>query len=722
MSGMTTISVQITPPLILVVDDDKTMRILLRKAMENEGYQVVEAKNGEECLAVYERLQPDIILMDAIMPVMDGFACCTQLQKLSGSNPPAALSSGSVGKQSERVPVLMITVLDDEASINRAFEVGAIDYVTKPIQWAVLRQRVRRLLQQSQLYKALHRSEQRFRSLVQNASDVITIHATTGITHYVSESVQRILGYRCEDLVGSNILSLVHPDDTVQMKNFFAECLVKSGVTPLVELRFRHGNGYWCYLEAIGNNLLDEPSVGGIVLNFRDISERKCAAERLRHNAFHDPLTDLPNRTLFMDRLEQAVQHAKRHKDYVFAVLFLDLDRFKIINDSLGHMSGDQLLIGIARRLERCLRAGDTIARLGGDEFAILLNSIEDVNYATSIAERIKQELALPFNVNGHEVFTSASIGIVLGNEAYSWLDDLLRTADIAMYHAKARGKSRYEVFDTAMNDQAFMRLQLETDLRQAIVRQEFRVDYQPIVLLKTGIVIGFEALLRWEHPLRGLISPEEFIPVAEETGLIMPIGQWVLHEACRQMRAWQVEFPTCPLLTISVNFSIKQFTQPELIEQIAGILQEINLDARHLRLELTESMLMENAECVTAVLLQLKALGVWLYLDDFGTGYSSLSYLHRFPINALKIDRSFVNRMGYSDESCEIVRAITTLAHALGMDVIAEGVETIEQLAQLSTLECKYGQGNFFSKPLDSATATALIAENFGVWTTALF
>lgn len=429
-----------------------------------------------------------------------------------------------------------------------------------------------------------------------------------------------------------------------------------------------------------------------------------------------DPLTGLPNRALFLNRLEQAVQQAKRCENYLFAVLFIDLDRFKLVNDSLGHMVGDELLIAIARRLEKCLRNKDTIARLGGDEFAVLLNDIKDSSHATHTAERIKQELTKPFNLNRHEVFTSASIGVVLGSKAHGWLNDLLRNADIAMYRAKALGKSRYEVFDTAMHVQAVTRLQMETDLQWAIRNQELQVHYQPIVLLETGRITGFEALLRWKHPLRGFISPVEFIPLAEETGLIVSIGQWVLYEACRQLCAWQVKFLTSPPLTISINLSVKQLKQPELVEQIAKILHETNLDARSLRLELTESVLVENAESVTTVLWQMKALGILLYLDDFGTGYSSLSYLHRFPIDTLKIDRSFINKMDCGSKNLEIVRVITMLSQALGMDVIAEGIETAQQLAQLRELQCKYGQGYFFFKPLDCATTDALIAQQLCV------
>ncbi len=461
-----------------------------------------------------------------------------------------------------------------------------------------------------------------------------------------------------------------------------------------------------------------------------DISDRKQVEEQLIHDAFHDKLTGLANRALFMDRLEHLVELTKRRQDYLFAVLFLDLDRFKVINDSLGHTIGDQLLVEIARKLQTCLRPGDTVARLGGDEFTILLEDIKDVSDATHLANQIQQELTLPFNLNGQEVFTTASIGIALSKTSDRQPEDLLRDADIAMYRAKALGRARHEVFDMTMHTRAVALLQLETDLRQAVNRQEFLLHYQPIVSLSTGQITGFEALVRWQHPARGLVSPLEFIPVAEETGLIVPIGWWVLREACRQMREWQKQFgngssvrgngkeshplpiPNSQLpLTISVNLSSKQFTQPHLALEIHQILQETGLDAGSLRLEITESAVMENAEAAIATLLQLKKLGVQIYIDDFGTGYSSLSYLHRFPIDTLKIDRSFVGRMSSDNENWEIVRTIVTLAHNLGLDVVAEGVETAEQLAQLRTLQCEYGQGYFFSRPLDVAAVETFMA-----------
>jgi diguanylate cyclase (GGDEF)-like protein len=406
--------------------------------------------------------------------------------------------------------------------------------------------------------------------------------------------------------------------------------------------------------------------IGGMT----DISDRKRAEEQLRYNAFYDALTGLPNRSLFMDRLHQTIERAKRHQNYLFAILFLDIDRFKVINDSLGHNIGDQLLIAFSRRLEACLRSVDTFVRLGGDEFVILLEDITSFSDATHVAERIRQKLALPFNLGGHEVFTTTSIGIALSTTVYDQPEDLLRDADIAMYRAKAQGKARYEIFDPVMHTQALILLQVENDLRRAIERQEFQIYYQPIVELQTGKVIGFEALLRWQHPSQGLVLPATFIPVAEETGLIVPIGYWILRAACRQLRLWQ-SF-SAKSLTISVNLSGRQFSQPDLIDQIDQILQETGLDASSLSLEITESMIMED-ESATATLLQLRNLGVKVSIDDFGTGYSSLGRLHHFPIDVLKIDRSFVSGIGVSEGNLEIIQAIVTLAHQLGMDVITE-------------------------------------------------
>jgi len=486
-------------------------------------------------------------------------------------------------------------------------------------------------------------------------------------------------------------------------------------------------------------------------------TQRQRAETQLLHNALHDPLTNLPNRALFMDRLEHAMKRAQRRAArprspnqkgtaalYLFAVLYLDLDRFKLVNDSLGHRAGDQLLQAIALRLQGCLRPDDTVARLGGDEFTILLDDIKNVGEAIHVCQRIQEVLRLPFklgdpslpalaNTTSEEIFTSASIGVAFSSstpglfESYDNSQDLLRDADVAMYRAKSLGKARHEVFKTTMHQGAVERLQLETDLRRALERQEFILYYQPIVTLETGKLCGFEALLRWQHPSRGLVSPAEFIPIAEETGLIVPIGQWVLREACQQMLVWHQDAP----LTMNVNLSSKQFQAPGLVKQIEQILWETGLDPHCLKLEITENLIMEKAELVTEMLFQLQALGIQLCMDDFGTGYSSLSYLHRFPVSVLKIDRSFISTMdslppllndgcwkrypiprdGSSPQrAAPIVATIIKLAHTLQMDVVAEGIETPGQLHQLKMLGCKYGQGYFFSKPVDGKTAETLL------------
>lgn len=448
------------------------------------------------------------------------------------------------------------------------------------------------------------------------------------------------------------------------------------------------------------------------------IAEQKRISDELeqsknhfRHAAFHDALTDLPNRALLAENLKIEIERVKQHEDCQFAVLFLDLDRFKNVNDSLGHSIGNQLLIAIARRLEGCMREGDIVARLGGDEFAILLASIPNMREATKMAERVQEKLQTPFNLSGHEVFTTASIGIALSAIGYEHPENVLRDADTAMYRAKAQGKARYELFDEGMHSQAVYLLQLETDLRRALEREEFCVYYQPIVSLENGELAGLEALVRWQHPERGMISPAEFIGMAEEHGFILPLGQWVLERACRQLVQWQRQSLQNRSLFMSVNLSAKQMAQTGLVNQIKEVLEETNLDPAHLKLEITESAVMENAEMAVTVLKQLKALGVQLSVDDFGTGYSSLSYLHRFPLDTLKIDQSFVSRIGEADENGEIVRTIVTLAENMGMDVVAEGIETLGQLSELRRLDCRYGQGYLFARPLDATAATAWIS-----------
>ncbi|MEH2171719.1 GGDEF domain-containing response regulator [Nostoc sp.] len=566
------------------------------------------------------------------------------------------------------------------------------------------------ITERNQILEALARRQQEFKALVENAPDIISRFNSQLRYVYVNPAIEKVTGISAETFIGKTNVELSLPEEFCRICDRKLRQVFQTKEETEFECSLAIGQQTKHYHARLVPELANDGSVYFVLSIARNITALKLAEAQLIHDAFHDILTGLPNRALFMERLERALMQVKRRANYTFAVLFLDLDRFKVVNDSLGHMIGDQLLTALARRLENCLRTGDTVARLGGDEFTILLDDLQNPNDVISVVERIHETLTFGFQLSGYEVFTTVSIGIALSKGSYNRPEELLRDADIAMYRAKALGKARHEIFDSTMYTQVTQLLELEMDLRRAVERQEFQVYYQPIVLLETYKIIGFEALVRWQHPQHGLVSPDNFIPLAEETGLIIPIGYWVLGEACRQMRAWQVQFPTDPPLTISVNLSTKQFSQPSLIEKINQIIQETGVESGSLKLEITESVLMENVQLATFMLLQLQQMNIQLHLDDFGIGYSSLSYLHRFPSNALKIDRSFIAKIGADGENLEIVQAIAALAQSLNIDVIAEGVETLEQLAQLRVMKCKYAQGYFFSKPLDRKSVERLI------------
>ncbi|MEO5580865.1 MAG: EAL domain-containing protein [Gemmatimonadaceae bacterium] len=465
----------------------------------------------------------------------------------------------------------------------------------------------------------------------------------------------------------------------------------------------------WTHAEISGLRDLASALVTELELR-TDLTVKRQAQEHLLYSTLHDALTGLPNRTLFTERLRHAVRRASRHPDELFAVLFLDLDRFKEVNDNLGHFAGDELLRAVARRLEACLRPEDTVARLSGDEFAILLESIAEPSDAGRVAERIEEALSFPVNLAGAEVATSASMGIVTSSMAHEQPEQLLRSADMAMYRAKAAGRARYEMFDRAMHTDALARLQLETELRRAVERAEFRLHYQPLVSLRTGRITGLEALVRWEHPDRGLLQPADFIAVAEETGLIVPVGRWVLNEACRQLMVWQTLHPRDEPLTIGINLSARQFSQSDLIDQISRAIADTGIAPHSLRLEITESAIIDKGNHATTVLSQIRQLGAQVYLDDFGTGYSSLSYLHGLPIDALKIDRMFVSSMDADEKSLRLVRTILTIARIVGVRAEAEGISTAEQLRELRSLNCEQGQGYLFSAPIPGEAVGELL------------
>lgn len=629
---------------------------------------------------------------------------------------PLKVSTGYFVHSLIHVPIFsrgkVIGVLSvDNHSSNRPFkEVDEVlltslaDYAGVAIENARLYQQAQaEINERKKVTAALQESEERYALAVQGANDGLWDWDLKKNRVYFSPRWKMMIG--CEDPeIGSKPdewLGRIHEEDIERVKHELTEHFRGDTSHFENEHRVRHKDGTFRWMLARAIAVWDNHGIPvRMVGSLTDINDRKIAEEKILHDAFHDTLTDLPNRTLFTDRLRLAVERAKRRDDFLFAVLFLDIDRFKDVNDSLGHAAGDQLLTEISRILSDGLRATDTVARMGGDEFGILLEDIENISDATRIAERIQEKLRVPIKISGHETFISASIGIVLSATGYSRAEDVLRDADIAMYRAKSQGKARYEIFDNAMRDRIMEKLDLESALRQAIEHNELRLDFQPIISLQSKLVIGFEALVRWLHPQRGLLSPGEFIPLAEETGLIVPIGRWVLHEACRQMKMWSDRYDVAPPLTVSVNLSSKQFTKANLVEDIIQTLQETGLNPRHLKLEITESVIMEDVSSTAEIFKRLHDLNIQIQVDDFGVGYSSLSYLSNFPIDTLKIDQTFVRALDRDSSNIKIFQAVVMLAHGLGMDVIAEGVETEDELEQIRAIGVEMAQGYFISRP----------------------
>ncbi len=552
----------------------------------------------------------------------------------------------------------------------------------------------------------LRESESRYRSIFENTGAATVIIDREMVITLANSEVERITGYAKPDIEGKKSwLEFIDMNDMEKILRFINRRREKlPDAAKACECNFMDKAGN------IRNILISYaaiPDTEESVVSMSDISELKAAEQQIYHQAFHDTLTNLPNRSLFLDHLSMAIKRRKRSEDYHFAVLYLDIDRFKYINDSLGHLVGDQFLISFAQRLQECLRDIDTLARLGGDEFAVLLEDIEGADSAIGIAERIQTALKAPFMVGDREIFTTASLGIVLNTGTYQQAETIIRDADAAMYHAKEKGKARFEIFDPTLHEKALLTLQLETDLRRAVEEDAFELYYQPIVSVKDGGLIGFEALIRWFHPVHGMVYPDVFIPIAEETGLIIPLGKWVLAEACRQMVKWNQFAHDPSRYFISVNISGKQFAHPTIVADIRQILAETGLPPEQLKLEITESVIMEDTSSALEALLQLKSLGAQIVIDDFGTGYSSLSYLQQLPIDTLKVDRSFVMPMRKEiTENRQIVEAIISLAHRLGINVIAEGVETDEQRKILSDLKCQLAQGYLFSRPMNRESA----------------
>jgi diguanylate cyclase (GGDEF)-like protein/PAS domain S-box-containing protein len=678
---------------ILIVDDESAYLRLLTRIFRRE-YQIICAGSGDEAIEMLKLHNVALIISDQRMPGMTG----VEFLKIAAKIRPNTIR-------------IILTGYTDIDTLVEAINSGVIyKYISKPWHEEDLQQTVKRAMEHFKSVNALRESQDRFRAFIETTSELVWSWDLNFEFTYINPAVENVLGYKPEECLGKSIKPFMHEEDRLLFENKLPQLIAeKKGWTERV-LRWRHKNGSFRYLESFAVPIFDDnEDIVGYRGSDRDITERKLAEDQLLYDAFHDNLTGLANRALFINHLQMAIERYKRNQQ-LFAVLFLDFDRFKVINDSLGHPEGDNLLQQVTPRLKSCLRTGDLIARLGGDEFAILLGELNTESDALRIAERIQDELRAPFKLGGRDIFISASIGITFSAEDDLQAEGMLRDADTAMYHAKGRGKAQYQVFNQKMHQQAISRLQMETDLHRALERREFVLHYQPIINLQTENLEGFEALVRWNRPDLGFVPPGEFIPVAEETGLILSLGRWILNESCRQLCEWKICNPLANPLTVSVNLSSKQFFQDDLVEQVAEALALANLEPDCLKLEITESYLLENTEKLIVKMNRLKELGVHLSLDDFGTGYSSLSYLHRLPLSYLKVDRSFVTNMEESRENSEIVNTIIKLAKNLKIKVVAEGIETAGQLEKLKLLNCEYGQGYYFSKPLNPIAANDFI------------
>jgi diguanylate cyclase (GGDEF)-like protein len=682
---------------ILVVDDDEMVRLLARETLEQAGFRVEDVDDGSKALAAFSRFRPDIVLLDVMMPGKDGYATCAEIREFPGG---------------DDTQVLMMTGLNDIESIKRAYEVGSTDFITKPINWVVLGYRVHYMLRAKLAVDSLRRNEARFIDIQRIGRIGSWEWNIPGNEFYCSEELFRIftvdtIGF---DATYESFINSVHPLDREFVASSIAEAL-SGGKTYNIDHRILLPNGEEKVVHAEAEISRDENGqplwMAGIM---QDITERKQAEAQIYNLAYFDSLTGLPNRLLFKEHLAHALAHAFRTKR-VAAILFLDLDRFKYINDTLGHSIGDKLLQGVAERLLICVRRSDivgrdeggdmdsTVARLGGDEFTVLLSDIASAQDAARVSQRIINAVSQPFNLDNHEVTVTTSIGISLFPDDGNDIVSLIKNADTAMYHAKDLGRNNFQFYTQSMNSTTLERLALENHLRKALERREFILYYQPQFDILTEDIIGVEALVRWKHRELGMVSPADFIPLAEETGLIIQIDEWVMRTACEQMRRWQEE--GLPDITMSVNLSGQHFIRENLLETVSGIIKETGLAPRFLELELTESVVMKNAKETVSTLRALKDMGLHIAIDDFGTGYSSLSYLKRFPLDTLKIDKSFVQEITTDSDSAAITKAIIAMGHSLKLRVLAEGVETEEQLVFLRDHGCHALQGFLFSKPI---------------------
>ncbi len=689
--------------LVLVADDDPMIRLLAQKALERRSFEVLQVENGESALELFSTRTPDLVLCDVMMPIVDGYELCTSIRAM---------------KQGEHVPIVMLTGLNDAESIQRAFSVGATDFCEKPVNWELLPFKLNYILRASSVFSELLVSEERYSLVARGANDGLWDWDLKKKHVYFSPRWKTMLGFT-DDAIGTDPkewISRIHPDDRqhVVVALEAHEC----GKTPYFESEYRIKNAMGDYRWMTSRSLA-VTGEDGIAYRMTgsqsDITERKEAEQKLVFDAVHDALTGLPNRTLFFDRLNHCIELSSRRQNFGFAILYLDLNRFKVVNDSLGHLIGDQLLMEVGLRIKQALRKGDTLSRLGGDEFAILCEDIEGVTTATKLAERIQKRLLKPVELDGQKIVIGCSIGITESSIGYERPEDMLRDADAAMYRAKANTGACYEIFDQTMHQKALNVLQTESDLRLALEMEEFEVHYQPIVKIETDVISGFEALIRWNHPQKGLLIPEDFLEVAIESRLIVPLGRWVLAQACLQLNAWKEKWERAREWTISVNLSAPELAQPDLITAVDGILEESGLDPAFLKLEITETSLIRNSSHALQTMNALRERGIQLSIDDFGTGYSSFSYLHQFPFNELKVDRTFIREIDSHPEKKKIVSAIVSLAHNLGMAVVAEGSESSSTYESLRGVSCEYAQGFSIMGPKSADDISQFVVDNPG-------
>jgi diguanylate cyclase (GGDEF)-like protein/PAS domain S-box-containing protein len=680
---------------IFIAEDVPSMVLEISEGLKKAGYLIAgHADRGEVVLKQVEERRPDLVLMGLHLR-----------GKISG------VEAARIIHADFEIPVLFISTQADTLTMQTAMLAQAYGVLFAPFDARELKFHIAMAIYKHRMERKLRESEERYALAVRAANDGIWDWNLQTNEIYYSPRWKQMLGHAENEIKSTpdEWFERIHPQDQAQVQSELVAHLKGAKPQFQCEYRIRHANGSYLWVLTRGLVVRDAKGIAYRMAGSQsDITARKLAEERLAHDAVHDALTGLPNRVLFLDRLQNRIERTKRNPDELFAVMFLDLDRFKVVNDSLGHAVGDELLITTAERLKRCLRPDDTVSRLGGDEFAILLDSVHDISDACNVAERIRGQLITTALLGSVERSTTASVGIVLFNSRYSSAGEILRDADAAMYKAKALGGNQYQVFDSSMHIKAVDLIRLEGELKRAVERQEWLVHYQPIISLARGKPGGFEALIRWQHPRRGILHPEDFIQVAEDTGLILPLGEHILRTACRQVKAWREAGN--PHLWVSVNISPRQFQVKGLVQKIAQILSETNLPGDGLRLEITESLAMQDVNHTMKLITELKALGVETALDDFGTGYSSLSYLKQFPFRALKIDSSFIRDIKPTQVNQSLVTAILAMARSLRLEVIAEGVETDEQLAILRSLACDSVQGFLLGYPMSAKEVTALL------------